>query len=88
MSLLDVVLGRELSVDNAEETLGKPDDVEAHDLAYHVQRCAARWVMSYRLSRANNYQIAQVRFLVVVVICIEAARTMGLSDWLAKAFFH
>jgi hypothetical protein len=87
MNLLDVILGKEPSLNDAEESLGKPDHMEADNLSYHVEKCATRWVLSYRMSRTNNAQIAQVRLFVVALLVLEAARTAGLTDWL-KIFIH
>lgn len=88
MIILDVLLGREPKLDDAEENLGKPDEQEAKDLKYHVSRCALRWIMSYRMSRSNNVQIAQTRMLLIIAIMVEvltSAPAMRVWAMLAKA---
>lgn len=66
MNLIDVIVGRASSIDDAEEELGKPDDMEAKDLPLHVYRCGKRWALSYRLSRNNSAQLAQIRVLLAI----------------------
>lgn len=72
MDILDVVLGRVPSLDEAEEELGRPEEAEAHDLPLHVSRCAKRWALSYRLSRGNSNQLSQMRLLVIILIIAVA----------------
>lgn len=67
MGLLDVVMGKAVSVDDAEEALGRPDQAEAHDLALHVDRCGKRWALSYRASRNNSAQLAQIRLILALL---------------------
>ena len=68
MDLLDVLFARPISLDEAEEALGRPEAEEEDDLALHVSRCAKRWAMSYRASKHNSAQIAQLRLLLVIGI--------------------
>lgn len=67
MSILDVLLGRPISLDEAEEALGRPEKEEATDLSLHVSRCAKRWALSYRASRSNSAQLSQIRFFLILV---------------------
>ena len=87
MNWLDVLLGREQSLNQAEEELGKPDEVEATNLSYHVHRCAARWILSFRMSRSNNSQLMQLRLLVFILLALEGSRQVGLPDFV-KTLLH
>lgn len=73
MSLVDVILGRSPTLDEAEEALGRPLEAEELDLSLHVQRCAQRWAMSYRASKSNSVQLAQIRLILLVVAVVAAA---------------
>lgn len=75
MNWIDVILGREPALDQAEEDLGKPDELEAASLPHHVDRCAKRWSLSYRLSRSNHAQLAQVRLFLAILIIFMAANS-------------
>jgi len=72
MSIVDVLLGRSAALDDAEEALGKPLEAEEHDLSLHVQRCAQRWAMSYRASKCNSAQLAQIRLFLLIVSIVAA----------------
>lgn len=67
MKLLDVLLGTTISLDQAEEELGKPEKEEETDLALHVSRCAKRWALSYRSSRNNCAQLQQIRLILLIL---------------------
>lgn len=67
MSILDTLLGRPPSLDEAEEELGQPGAEEAVDLPLHVARCGKRWKLSYRLSQTNNAQLTQLRLILLVI---------------------
>lgn len=89
MNFWGVLVGRETTLDDAEENLGKPDEAEADDLRYHVSRCAMRWILSYRMSRSNNTQIAQVRLILILAIALEVTTSKpgwGILVAIARAF--
>jgi hypothetical protein len=65
MNIIDILFGRPVELDAAEEELGKPDEAEEYDLPLHVQRCAKRWALSYRASKHNAAQLAQIRYLLI-----------------------
>jgi len=75
MNFLDALLGREPELDQAEEDLGKPVEAEASNLALHVERCALRWAMSYKASKANHAQLAQIRIILLCGAVYLAARS-------------
>lgn len=75
MSVLDVLLGRAPELDMAEEDLGKPVEAEATDLALHVERCAQRWAMSYRASKANHAQLSQIKLLLLIFAVFLMAKS-------------
>lgn len=68
MNIFDALLGRSITMDEAEEELGKPEEAEENDLPLHVQRCAKRWAMSYRASKNNSAQLGQIRIILILMI--------------------
>lgn len=68
MNIIDAFLGRAPSIDEAEEELGRPDTIEMLDLKVHVERCAKRWIMSYRASKHNSTQLTQIRIILLMMI--------------------
>ncbi|WP_298800079.1 hypothetical protein [uncultured Devosia sp.] len=87
MTFIDVFLGRPPALDQAEEDLGKPVEAEANDLALHVERCAQRWAMSYRASRQNHAQLAQIRAIMLIVAVALLARAFPDIASLMKVIF-
>lgn len=75
MSFLDVLFGTAPELDQAEEDLGKPVEAEATNLALHVERCAQRWAMSYRASKANHSQLSQIRLILGGVAVFMVAKS-------------
>lgn len=84
MNILELIMGREPALDQAEEDLGKPDEAEAHDLPMHVGRCAMRWRMSYRLGKYNGAQLAQIRVLLLIVIVYLVLTSEPAAHFLAR----
>jgi hypothetical protein len=84
MALVDVLLGRSAALDEAEEALGKPLEAEEYDLSLHVQRCAQRWAMSYRASKCNSAQLAQIRLFLLLAAIIAAAYIPPVQRTLEK----
>lgn len=72
MTLMDVILGKSITLDEAEEELGRPDKAEETDLPLHVGRCAKRWAMSYRASKNNAAQLAQIRAVLIGTLAVLA----------------
>lgn len=87
MSILDVILGKSISLDEAEEELGRPDKAEETDLALHVTRCAKRWALSYRASRNNSAQLAQVRLMLAVITAIAVLYIPAVQN-VVKSVLH
>jgi hypothetical protein len=75
MNIFDALLGRSITMDEAEEELGKPEVAEEHDLPLHVQRCAKRWALSYRASKNNSAQLSQIRIILILMILYGLATT-------------
>lgn len=78
MPLLDVIMGRSGPLDEAEEELGKPVKAEEHDLALHVERCAQRWALSFRASKNNGAQLAQIRLILAALVIYLLVTS---ADW-------
>lgn len=75
MPWLDVFFQREPALDDAEERLGMPDELEATSLRHHTERCALRWILSYRSSKSNNAQLRQLKivgFLILIVMILTS----------------
>jgi hypothetical protein len=72
MNILDVILARPISLDEAEEALGRPDPEEEKDLRLHVSRCSKRWAMSYRMSKYNAVLLGQLRLLLILGLILAA----------------
>lgn len=86
MSVVDVLLGRSAPLDQAEEELGRPIKAEETDLVLHVTRCAERWKLSYRASKANNAQLGQIRLFLIIVTVIAACNSPPVAHWLERLF--
>ena len=84
MPVIDVLLGRSAALDAAEEALGRPIEAEEHDLSLHVQRCAQRWAMSYRASKCNSAQLAQIRLFLLIGAIIAATYIPPVNRALEK----
>jgi hypothetical protein len=84
MNLVDMILGRAPSLEEAEEELGRPDMAEAEDLKLHVGRCAKRWAMSYRASKENSAQLAQLRLIALLVAIVMMITQPPIAKWIAE----
>lgn len=87
MNIVDIILGRAPSLEEAEEELGKPEMAEADNLALHVERCAKRWAMSYRASKENSAQLAQLRMLILLAALVLVITQPPIAKWLAERLF-
>lgn len=81
--ILDTFLGRAPALEQAEEDLGKPLEAEAHNLNLHVIRCAQRWQMSYRTSKENSAQLAQLRLIVLVIGIVMVLTQQPIAKWVS-----
>jgi hypothetical protein len=88
MNLVDVFLGRAPSLEEAEEELGKPEMAEATDLKLHTERCAKRWLFSYRASKANSAQLAQLRLILLVMGITMLLTQPPIAKWAADHLFN
>lgn len=86
MGILDVLLARPVSLDDAEEALGRPEKEEEDNLALHVSRCAKRWAMSYRASKHNSAQLGQIRLLLLIGGIVALILSPPVQQWVAR--FH
>lgn len=87
MGFLDVILARPVSLDDAEEALGRPEKEEEDNLALHVSRCAKRWAMSYRASKHNSAQLGQIRLLLLIVGIAALFYSPLVQRWVERLHF-
>ena len=79
MPLIDILFGRSIPLDEAEEDLGRPDKAEAQDLSLHVSRCAKRWALSYRATQNLSAQLARIQ-LILIALAIYALASAAHWD--------
>lgn len=87
MTLIDVFMGKAPALEAAEEDLGRPEEAEAIDLNLHVERCAKRWLYSYRASKANCAQLAQLRLILLVMAIAEILTQPPVAKFVAEHIF-
>jgi hypothetical protein len=88
MNILDAILGRTPQLEEIEEELGKPDTAESYDLNLHVERCARRWLFSYRASKSNSAQLAQLRLILLIFAASLFVIQPPIAKWIVEHFFN